>query len=186
MILEVRFFGDPVLRETGDVVEAFDDDLRALAGDMVETMKAEQGVGLAAQQVGLARMVCVVEVPAEYDTSEEGERENPDIEMPLVLVNPRIKGTTEDEWTMDEGCLSFPGITAPITRPYSISFTYQDVDGETHEREAQGFVARVIQHEVDHLNGVLFVDHMTTVKRVALSGRLKRMRKETRKALGLA
>lgn len=183
---EVRSYGDPVLRECGREVEAFDQELRDLAADMIETMNAEQGVGLAAQQIGLARMLCVVHVPEEHDTNEEGVRDNPDLPMPLVLANPVITSRSEEIWSLEEGCLSFPGITGPVPRPWSISFAYHDLEGCRHEAEARGFVARVIQHEVDHLNGVLFIDHMSAVKRVALAGRLKRMKRETREHLGRA
>lgn len=186
MRMEVRTYGDPVLRERGRPIEQFDADLRRLADDMIETMNGEQGVGLAAQQVGFARMLCVVQVSEEHDTNEEGQRENPGLAMPLVMVNPVITTRSEDDWTFEEGCLSFPGLTGPVPRPWLISFAYQDLDGRRHEAGASGFVARVIQHEVDHLNGVLFIDHMGAVKRVALAGRLKRMRRETREHLGLA
>ncbi len=186
MQMEVRHYGDPVLREKGTPIEEFDDALKKLVDDMIETMNAEQGVGLAAQQVGLARMLCVVQVPAEYDVDEEGNRENPDLPMPLVLVNPEITEHSSETWSMDEGCLSFPEMTGPISRACSIAFTYQDLTGARHEARATGFAARVIQHEVDHLNGVLFIDRMSAVKRIALGGRLKRMKRETRAQLGLA
>ena len=186
MLLEIRNYGDPVLREQGTSYDEVTDELRDLARDMIATMHEEQGVGLAAQQIGLARMICVVHVPPDYDQDGEGNRENPDIAMPLVLINPDIVSQSEETWTSDEGCLSFPGITAAITRAHSIALRYLDLDGNQQEIEAHGFVARVIQHEVDHLNGVLFLDHMSSVKRVALAGRLKRMKKETQRDLGLA
>lgn len=186
MLLEIRNYGDPVLREAGTVFEQVDDEVRELAENMLETMREEQGVGLAAQQIGLALMICVVHVASEYDLDDAGIRENSDIEMPLVLINPEILSVSDETWTMEEGCLSFPGISASITRPRGIRLRYLDAMGQIHEVEAQGFLARVIQHEVDHLNGVLFLDHMSHVKKVALSGRLKRMKKETQQHLGLA
>lgn len=186
MQMEVRHYGDPVLREKGRRIEKFDDELKRLVDDMIETMNAEEGVGLAAQQVGLARMLCVVQVPEAYDVDEAGVRENPDLAMPLVLANPEITERSKDTWSMDEGCLSFPEITGPIVRSLSIRFTYQDLTGTPHEKEATGFAARVIQHEVDHLNGVLFIDRMSAVKRVALGGRLKRLKRESRERLELA
>lgn len=186
MLLEIRNYGDPVLRETGEVLEQVDDEVRELAENMLETMREEQGVGLAAQQIGLALMICVVHVAPEYDQDDAGRCENPDLEMPLVLINPEILSVSEETWSCEEGCLSFPGISATITRPRDIRLRYQDTTGQAHEVEAHGFLARVIQHEVDHLNGVLFLDHMSPVKKVALSGRLKRMRTETQQHLGLA
>jgi peptide deformylase len=186
MVREVRIFGDPVLREPSSRITAFDEGLRSLAEDLIETMRAEQGVGLAAQQVGITDAVCVVEVPEDHDVDEGGNRENPELAMPAVLVNPSISRSGEESWILDEGCLSFPGITAAIERPTGIDLVYQDLAGETIQTELHGFVARVVQHEVDHLNGVLFTDRMTHVKKVALSGRLKRMRRETQERLRIA
>ena len=186
MVREVRIFGDPILRERSSRITAFDKGLLTLAEDMIETMRAEQGVGLAAQQVGITQAICVVEVPTDHDVDEQGNRENPDLTMPAVLVNPSISPLGEESWTLDEGCLSFPGITAAIERTVGINLIYQDLQGESVQVELRGFVARVVQHEVDHLNGILFKDRMTHVKKIALSGRLKRMRRETQERLRIA
>ncbi len=185
MIREIRIFGDPVLREKAVRITEFDDELVHLADNMIETMRAEQGVGLAAQQVGGTDSICVVEVPAEHDVDEEGRQENPALHMPAVLINPAVRQVGEETCKGEEGCLSFPGITAPIERSFRIHLSYQDLGAEQCELELKGFVARVVQHEVDHLNGVLFIDRMTRVKKVALSGRLKRMRRETQQRMGL-
>ena len=186
MIQALRYYGDPVLRERARPLPAVDDAVRQLAGDMVETMRLEKGVGLAAQQIGVTDAVCVVEVPAEFDVDAEGNRENPEQDMPMVLLNPEILECGEETAIAEEGCLSFPGISAPIQRASDIRVRYTRLSGEQVEAELKGFVARVVQHEVDHLNGVLFTDRMSHVKRIALSGRLKRMRRETREKLGIA
>ena len=180
---EIRKYGDPILRREADPIEQVDEELRQLARDMIQTMRDARGVGLAAQQIGLAVSICVVEVPADYDVDEEGASLNPAIQMPLVLINPSIIQCAERKDTREEGCLSFPGIDGPIQRPVDATVRYMDTDGEERECLLKGFVARVVQHEIDHLNGVLFIDRMSQVKRIDLSGRLKRMRKETQAAL---
>jgi len=113
------------------------------------------------------------------DVDEDEERLNPDIDMPMVLVNPEITGFTKETDVYEEGCLSFPGINGKVTRPIGIKVTFQDPSGEEHTLEPIGLLARVIQHEIDHLNGVLFIDHMSAAKRFALKGKLKKMRAET-------
>ena len=185
MELPIRIYGDPVLREESSPLAVPDERVSRLAVDMIETMRLERGVGLAAQQIGLAEAICVVEIPPDYDVDEDGVRQHPDREMPMVLVNPHILEHSDLEWSADEGCLSFPDITASIKRPMSIRLRYQDLDGTAHECDLAGFLARVVQHEIDHLNGILFVDRMTPVKRTALAGRLKRMRRRTRGRSGL-
>jgi peptide deformylase len=185
MIRLLRFYGDPVLREKAAPFDVVTEEVRKLAADMLETMRAERGVGLAAQQIGLSQSICVIDVPPDFDLDEAGVRQHPDQPMPLVLINPEIVSSSEEVWSAEEGCLSFPDINGQIKRPFTITLRYTSLDGETIENFFQGFLARVIQHEVDHLNGVLFIDRMSPVKRAALSGRLKRMRKENRMALGL-
>jgi peptide deformylase len=184
MKLEVRIYGDPVLREKAVPADAGDPALRALADDMIETMRAEAGVGLAAQQVGKAIALCVIEVPAEFDTDKNGVRLNPGLSMPMVVINPEIVSASKKTGVHEEGCLSFPDIRANIDRPRDIRLRYVNERGEPQDLEVRGFVARVIQHEVDHLNGVLFIDRMSMPKRIALAGRLKRMKAETEERLG--
>lgn len=146
---------------------------------MLETMYAEEGVGLAAEQVGRTESVCVVDVPAAADKDEKGERLNPDVPMPLVLINPKIVEASDETATAEEGCLSFPGIYAPIARPAGVRVRFLDRDGKQREYPLKGLVGRAVQHEMDHLAGVLIVDRMSPVKKIALSGRLKRLRKDT-------
>lgn len=178
MSLRVTIYGEPVLREKARPVDRFDDDLRRLASAMIETMHAEEGIGLAAQQVGETRSVFVLDVPAASDTDDAGARENPDVAMPLVVVNPEIAEPSRRRETCEEGCLSFPDIRAAIERPAEIVLRWQDLDGARHERRLKGLVARAAQHEFDHLNGVLLVDRMSPVKRIALRGALRRLREE--------
>ena len=186
MRLPMRYYGDPILREPTHPVGEVTDEVRQLVMDMVETMHEESGVGLAAPQIGRSESLCIVEVSAEMDVDEEENRLHPDIEMPLVMLNPDITSFSDEEESMEEGCLSFPGVGGQIRRPLRIALTYMDLDGNRVERELTGFLSRVVQHEVDHLNGVLFIDHMSPVRKVALAGRLKRMRRENQASLDLA
>lgn len=183
MIETFAYYGNPVLREKARPVTVFDEDLRQFAADMLGIMRERDGIGLAAQQVGSTRSICVVDVPDRLDTDEEGVRLNPGLEMPLVLVNPRIERAGKDLRIREEGCLSFPEITAKVTRPHEIDLAYEDLSGATRTLQLRGLVARAIQHEMDHLAGVLLVDRMSSVRKMALSGRLKRLSRETREAL---
>jgi peptide deformylase len=177
---DVKKFGDEVLREKTRPVETVDDGIRALAKDMIETMRVERGVGLAAPQVGRTESVFVVMVPIEYDTDDQGARINPDVPMPLVLINPEIIEFSKARETADEGCLSFPGIYAPISRSVEITVKFLDTRGRPQQLHLKKFMARVVQHETDHLDGILLVDRMSRLKRIALAGQLKRLRQETR------
>jgi peptide deformylase len=145
-VLRVRVLGDPILRAKAAPVTGFDDALKRLADDMLDTMDEAPGVGLAAPQVGHSIQMFV------YDTGEEGERGG--------LCNPTITWMSEETIEMEEGCLSIPGITVEVTRPEAIRVEAQTLDGEPVTIETGGFRARVFQHEIDHLNGVLFIDHL--------------------------
>ncbi len=171
-------YGHPALRKKAEPVGVIDKGIRALVRDMLATMASAEGVGLAAEQIGVTQAVCVIDVPADHDLNEDGERLNPEAPMPLVMINPEIRVIGKRRQAQPEGCLSFPGITAAVTRPYRIAADYIDLDGHRHTLEACDLVARAIQHEVDHLNGVLLVDRMSAVKKASLSGVLKRMRAE--------
>jgi peptide deformylase len=186
MKLEIRTYGDPVLRAPTARVAAVNDDIRRLIADMIETMHEAQGIGLAAPQVGRSLALCVIDLPADYDTTEDGRRLNPDAAMPLVLLNPEIVSASNKTDEHEEGCLSFPGLRGNIERPTEIALRYMDEFGASHEKTFVDFLARVIQHEVDHLNGVLFIDRMSVAKKFALKSRLKRLERETKERLGLA
>jgi peptide deformylase len=164
MSLNICYFGNSVLRQKGRKIEKFDEQLTKLATDMLEIMHTSEGIGLAAQQIGKAIQFCVMEVPdyPDYPTAciLDGKPLSSSLIMPLSLANPEVKTLPSDEYYYEEGCLSFPGINADVARPERIVVTYQDLDGIEHTLECDGLLARCIQHEVDHLNGVLFIDRM--------------------------
>ncbi len=183
MSLPICTYGNPVLRQKAVEVMNVNEDIRALAKEMFETMYLEKGVGLAAEQVGRTERMFVIDIPAEGDAGEDGERDNPTVEMPLVFINPKITGHTDDVQVGPEGCLSFPEIFANVERWYEVDAEYIDLDGNPQTIHAKGLLARAIQHELDHLDGILLVDRMSHVKKVALGGKLKRLVKQTKKAL---
>jgi len=125
----------------------------------------------------------VIDIPAESDVGEGDVRDNPDVEMPLVLINPKVAGHTDDVQIGQEGCLSFPDIFAAVDRWYEIDAEYTDLEGNPQTLHAKGLLARAVQHEIDHLDGILLVDRMSHVKKVALSGKLKRLSKKTKMEL---
>lgn len=183
MSLPICTYGNPILRKKAVEVTTFGEEIRALAKEMFETMYKERGLGLAAEQVGRTERIFVVDIPPDSDMGEDGQRENPAIPMPLVFINPRITAHSDDIQNGPEGCLSFPDIFTNVDRWYEVDAEYTDLDGIPRIIHAKGLLARAIQHELDHLDGILLVDRMSPVKRVALSGKLKRLVKETKQAL---
>ena len=177
-------YGEPVLRTKGKQVEKIDDEIRSLAADMLETMYDANGVGLAAQQVGQTLQLTVIDVSdAESRPSRMwlvGEEVDPKEHMPLILINPELQFGEELELGT-EGCLSFPEITAEISRPEKVKVTAQDLQGNRIEFEAAGLLGRAVQHEADHLNGILFIDRMSSAAKASLAGKLKRLVAESRK-----
>jgi peptide deformylase len=184
MIREIVIYGEPVLRTKGKQVEGVDDEIRALAADMLETMYDANGVGLAAQQIGRALQLTVIDVSdAETRPSRmwlAGEEIDPKEHMPLILINPEVQFGEELE-IGTEGCLSFPDITAEISRATKVKVTAQDLEGNRIEFEAAGLLGRAVQHETDHLNGILFIDRMSSAAKAALAGKLKRLAAESKK-----
>ena len=152
-IRKILKFPDQDLRIKAKPVETFDEELKTLTDDMFETMHSVNGIGLAATQIGVAKQVAVIDI-------------SPEKNEPLVIVNPAIQildpSKTED---YDEGCLSVPGFFEKITRPSDIKLTYQDLNGKKQEIKPEGLLTKVVQHELDHLNGRLFVDHISELKR---------------------
>lgn len=181
MVLEIVKYGHPALRQKGAAVQKIDERIRQLAVDMLETMEAANGVGLAAQQVGVPIQLAVVDVGGVEDRPStmtvDGKEVDVDEQMPLILLNPELELAREKELGT-EGCLSFPEITGEIPRAASVKAKAMTLDGEQIEFEATGLLARALQHEVDHLHGVLFIDRMNSAARTALASRLKRMQKE--------
>ena len=152
-IRKILKFPDQDLRIKAKPVETFDEELKALTDDMFETMHSVDGIGLAATQIGVAKQVAVIDI-------------SPEKNEPLVIINPAIQildpSKTED---YDEGCLSVPGFFEKISRPSDIKLTYQDLNGKKQEIKPEGLLTKVVQHELDHLNGRLFVDHISELKR---------------------
>jgi len=186
VILQILEYGDPILRAKGKPIENIDDRIRELAAKMIETMHAANGVGLAAQQIGEALQLTVLDVSLVEDRPSTLKLDGKDVDlkgaMPLVLINPEIELRGANEVGV-EGCLSFPEITGDIERAKSVVVRAQTLEGRTIEIEASGFLARAIQHEGDHLNGILFIDRMNSAVKAALSSRLKRLQKETRRGI---
>jgi peptide deformylase len=182
MRLAIRQYGDPILRAKGARIVKVDDHIRTLVGDMLETMHDANGVGLAAQQVGEALQLTVVDVSQAEDRPSTVKLNGADAEleavMPLVLINPRVT-LGEVTGLGTEGCLSFPEITGEIERAERVVVRAGTLEGEEVEIEATGLLARALQHEVDHLNGILFIDRMNSAAKASLSSRLKRLQKET-------
>ena len=160
-ILPIRLYGDPVLRQKSAEVAEFDDDLRRMVADMRETMRAYNGVGLAANQIGVPRRVLVVEVPI-------GEEQR----VQYTMVNPVILSRSGSE-TDEEGCLSMPGIYEDVTRAEHVVVEAKDEHGRAYKLQADGYLSRAIQHEVDHLDGVLFTDRLSILKRQFLKRALE-------------
>ena len=178
MILEIVQYGDPILRERCRRVEEIDDGLRKLADDMLETMDFALGVGLAAPQVGLGIRFAVVDVSHDPDCVSylrvNGEDAALEDVMPLVFFNPKLELHGEKE-TREEGCLSIQEIQANVVRPSELKGTFHLLDGSVIELETDGLLARAIQHEVDHLNGILFVDRLSAAGKLSVRGKLKRL-----------
>jgi peptide deformylase len=183
MIRDIVKYGNSVLRTKGQRLETIDDEIRALAADMLETMYEADGVGLAAQQVGHALQLTVIDVSdAESRPSQmwlAGEEVDPKEHMPLVLINPELQLDNEVE-IGTEGCLSFPEITGEIPRSLKVKVKAQDLNGNRVEFEAAGLLGRAVQHEADHLNGILFIDRMSSATKAALAGKLKRLAAESK------
>jgi peptide deformylase len=164
-ILEIRKYPDPVLKNRTSAVEAFDAKLQRLIDDMVETMHAAPGVGLAANQVGVALRLAVIDV--------SGREENGAGHPLLVLVNPELL-EMEGSVVEEEGCLSIPEFSEKVKRAAKVKVRAQDRQGKTYELDAEGLLAKALQHEIDHLNGMLFVDRLSPLKRDLFRRRLKK------------
>jgi peptide deformylase len=158
---------EPVLRRKAKKVKAFDQELKQLTEDMVETMHVSDGVGLAAPQIGVSERIIVVQMPEEY--------EEPDAGTLFVLINPEITEADDERLIASEGCLSIPGITGAVPRAGKIKVKAQTVKGKPVRIKAEGYLARIFQHEIDHLDGVLFIDRVEdpeTLRRITPEGEL--------------
>jgi peptide deformylase len=164
MIREIRHYGDPVLRLKAKEIKTFDRELKTLIEDMFETMENAGGVGLAAPQVGISQRIFVIDL-------KQGPQSR------FAVVNPKIQMSGSSN-TSTEGCLSIPGISAEVTRPSHVHLEGQDEEGKPITFEADGLMARAFQHEVDHLDGIFFIDRLNSVRRTLLAGKLKRFEKD--------
>jgi len=186
VVLDIVKYGHPVLREKGRRIDRVTPEIRQLAGDMLETMYAAEGLGLAAQQVGRAIMLTVIDVAGATDRPSElfidGKPQDVKAAMPLVLINPQVLDP-EGEQVGSEGCLSIPEVNADIRRAQTITVRAQGLDGQDIVFTCTGLLSRAAQHEVDHLNGILFVERMDAATRASFAGKLKKMQKETVAAL---
>ncbi len=170
MILPIRIFGDPVLREQTETVTSDSPELQKLIDDMIETMHGAEGVGLAAPQVGRRERIFVADVRPMLDP----EVDTVDLpEQPMVFINPDITWESEEEVEFEEGCLSIPDIREEVVRPERVRVRYLDRDFVEREIEVDSVLARVIQHELDHLDGVLFIDHISPFRRRLLRRKLR-------------
>ena len=185
MPLKIVHFNHPILRKKGVTITRFDEALRQLAAEMVETMHAAHGIGLAAQQIGEALQLCVVdlrETESEFDWELNGAHTPLDLFMPLVVVNPSITAVPEPTTVYEEGCLSFPKINGDVVRPDEITQKFHDGHGTLHTLHCNGLLSRCIQHEADHLNGILFIDRMDKETLERIDPEIKALKKLTREA----
>jgi peptide deformylase len=167
-MLRLRYYGDPILRRRAMDVRSFDATLRDIGAQMLEAMDREEGVGLAAPQVGLDLRLLVA-----LAMREPGD----EMAEPVILVNPEILERSHETWVYEEGCLSIPGIRGDVTRPERVRVHYQDMEGLKHALDAEGMFARILQHEIDHLNGKLFIDYLSTADKMLIKPKLRSISK---------
>lgn len=204
-MIQICKYGNPVLRIKASPVEGIDKDVRKLADAMIELMMEKHGVGLAAQQVGRTIRIFAMYVPPQYDFAAcppmpacpsvgqgartgssdrepDGKRLNPEINDPIVMINPVLLSRTGTQ-SEEEGCLSIPEIFTPVRRAYEVSVSFLDLRGKQREFKVKGLMARVIQHEFDHLDGILFVDRISALKKISLAGRLRKLKRATEREI---
>ena len=185
-IREILEVPDPRLKVVSKPVETFDDELRTLVADMFETMYDAPGIGLAAIQVGVPLRVLVIDLQPEDEDAEpevctahggEAHSHQPLKKEPRVFINPEILDPSEEHALYNEGCLSVPEIYAEVERPAVVRARWQDLDGTVHEETMEGLMATCLQHEMDHLEGILFIDHLSRLKRQMALKKLDKLRK---------
>lgn len=169
--LDIKVYGEPILRNVASPVEQFDEELANLARAMIDTMIAERGIGLAAPQVGVGKRLIVARQMNDIDDSDA---------PPLILVNPLITAVSKETWSCEEGCLSLPGIAGEVIRPKEIELTFQELDGTARQLTAGGMFARVLQHEIDHLDGKLFIDYLSSANKSLAKSKLKQLSQNKR------
>jgi peptide deformylase len=183
MSLEIVHYNDPVLRKKGEKITAFDAELASFADLMINAMHEAHGIGLAAQQVGRPIQMCVMdlrEAEADFDWIIDGKKTPLGVFMPMVLVNPKVttaKGTPTE--SLEEGCLSFPEIRAEVVRAEEVTAKFQDAYGHPHVLQCNGLFARCVLHEVDHLNGILFIDRMDKAAKASIKDAIDELARQT-------
>ncbi len=182
MVLEIVHYGNETLRKKGVPISEFNPDLKRLFEDMVETMHQASGIGLAAQQIGKALQFCVVDLrgmEVDFQYSLDGTQPPLELFMPMGLCNPSVEIMDGEKTTYEEGCLSFPSILGDVDRPDWIKCSFKDIEGNDHTLECNGLLGRCIQHEVDHLNGVLYIDRMKKKVLKKIQPEIDQLRAET-------
>ena len=185
-LLPIKIYGDPVLRETAEKIEQehVTDEFRQFARDMAETMYANSGIGLAANQVGDLRRIFVVDTAqVEENGSKSRRKKDPQKRELHVFLNPEVVESSLEDEAYTEGCLSIPEVEADVYRPIRVKVRYRTLDWQEKEQWFEGLLARVFQHELDHLNGVLFVDHLPAASRLKLAGALNKLKKSSEEEL---
>jgi peptide deformylase len=188
-VLPIYVVPQAVLKKSADTVTEITPEIRKLADDMVETMYAARGIGLAAPQVGVSKRVIVLDVDQrrgdgtphaeESDDADDDHDDAPPVPgKPQVFINPEVVWEAEELNVYEEGCLSIPGLYAPVERPEKVRVRYMSLDGATQEIEADGLLATCLQHEIDHINGILFIDHLSSLKRDMILRKLKKHLRE--------
>ncbi|MGN6278217.1 MAG: peptide deformylase [Sphingomonas sp.] len=177
-VLEILEVPDPRLRDVAQPIAAVDDDIRALAADMLETMYAAHGIGLAATQLGIDKRILVIDLQERVSENEEKEGEGEPVRDPHVVINPELLWVSDELSIYNEGCLSIPEQYAEVERPARCRVRWLDEKGAAHEEELDGLMATCMQHEIDHLDGVLFIDHISRLKRSMVLKKLDKMRKK--------
>lgn len=169
--LKLRIYGDPILRQTAECVEVFDKGLSELAEGMISIMLSEKGIGLAAPQVGVSRrLIVALKMKDPDDTGAP----------PLVLVNPEVVTRSNDTWIFEEGCLSVPGVSAPVVRSRETEVRYHDLSGREQSISGEGIFGRILLHEIDHLDGRLFIDYLSSARKSLVKSKLKNLTQSKR------
>lgn len=186
MLRRLTKFGESILKKKALPVESFDEELKSLSADLVDTLYEENGLGLAAPQIDVQKRVFAIDMRRRSDDSVpcdftiDGKTLPLDIAMPLIAVNPQVEEIGDYIELAEEGCLSFPGIFAEVERSAEVKMTYRDIQGAKHVLVCSGLFARCVQHENDHLDGICFVDRLTPRQLFKIEPKLKRLRRQTR------
>lgn len=179
-VLEILEIPDPRLRDVAKPIAVVDDAIRTLAADMLETMYDAHGIGLAATQLGIEKRILVIDLQERVVNDNEGEDEAgpASVRNPHIVINPELLWVSDELALYNEGCLSIPEQYAEVERPAQCRARWLDEKGEVHEEELDGLMATCLQHEIDHLNGILFIDHISRLKRNMIVKKLDKSRKK--------